>query len=138
MAWYYYSGKIAIPIEVKKGVSVSVRGGSKFEALEDTKQIEILKQRKVIRLTTPDKKAIPVELLKVPELKIEQVMKPSVFYNTVNVVSEDLNNVQLEEKTTMDSTEISKEIEPDATLSEDSSVRSEKRRRKSGATSTEN
>lgn len=151
MAWYYYSGKVAIPIQVKKGVSISVRPGSKFEALDSTEQLENLRQRRLIISTTPNKKAKPIESIIVPELKMSDVVAPSKFASMImnipvkpteeakevkEVIYESVNS-NIIEKTTGELEQVSKEIEPEAPLGEDDNGKVGKRRRKSGALSTE-
>jgi hypothetical protein len=149
MAWYYYSGKVAIPIQVKKGVSVSVRPGRKFEALENTEQLENLKQRRLVTSTTPDRKAVSVESMVVPELKVADVMSPSKFASVfvdvpknkpleeVKEIIQEVVNSNPIEKTTEELEGVAKEIEPEAPLGEDDNGKVGKRRRKSGALSTE-
>jgi hypothetical protein len=147
MAWYYYSGKVAIPIQVKKGVSISVRPGRKFEALENTEQLENLKQRRLVTSTTPDKKAVSVESMVIPELKVRDTVAPSKFASTVvdvpknkpveEVIIQQPVNSNPVEKTTEELEEVTKEIEPDVPLGEDDNGKVGKRRRKSGALSTE-
>jgi|WetSurMetagenome_2_1015567.scaffolds.fasta_scaffold268772_1 hypothetical protein len=149
MAWYYYSGKVAIPIQVKKGVSISVRPGRKFEALENTEQLENLKQRRLVTSTTPDKKAVPVESMVVPELKVRDTVAPSKFASIFvdisknkpveevkEIVQQPVNSNPIE-KTAEELEETTKEIEPEAPLGEDDNGKVGKRRRKSGALSTE-
>jgi hypothetical protein len=139
MAWYYYSGKVAIPIQVKKGVSVSVRSGRKFEALENTEQLEKLKQRRLVTSTTPDKKAVPVESMVVPELNLKDSVEPSKFASMVIDVPKnkpvDEGKEIIQESVNFNT--IEKEIEHEAPLGEDEIGKVGKRRRKSGALSTE-
>lgn len=149
MAWYYYSGKVAIPIQVKKGVSISIRPGRKFEALENTEQLENLKQRRLVTSTTPDKKAIPVEDMIVPVLKVKDVVAPSKFASIVvevpknkpleeaKAIIQEPSNYNPIEKTTEEHVDVAKEIEHEAPLREDDNGKVGKRRRKSGALSTE-
>jgi len=139
MAWYYYSGKVAIPIQVKRGVSVSIRPGRKFEALENTEQLENLKQRRLVTSTTPDKKAVPVESMVVPELNVKDAVEPSKFASMVIDIPK---NKPVEEgkeiiQESVNFNTIEKEIEHEAPLGEDEIGKVGKRRRKSGALSTE-
>lgn len=49
MAWYYYSGSSVRPIPVRKGRSVAVRPHTKFEVFEETREVQDLVARGVIR-----------------------------------------------------------------------------------------
>lgn len=143
MAWFYYNGKVPAPIPVKKGLTISVRGGTKFEVLESTQELETLMQRGLVKQTTPDKKARPVASIDVPSMSVGDVMLPSKMVNMFNgiveapleEVSEDVNAfVEKEVEKEVDGT---KEIEDEALLGEDENGGRVKRRRKSGSASTE-
>jgi hypothetical protein len=51
MAWYYYSGRIARPIPVKKGLSKSVKPNTRVEILENSKEVAALIRKRELRLT---------------------------------------------------------------------------------------
>jgi hypothetical protein len=165
MAWFYYNGKVSVPIPVKKGLSISVRGGTKFEVLESTQELETLMQRGLVKQTTPDKKAKPVESMSIPVLSIGEVMNPSKMVNMFNgivdngeqekkeaavitpkvvekieavvetVIEENVNAFVGKEVEKEE--DGTKEIEDASPLGEDENGGRVKRRRKSGSTSTE-
>lgn len=77
MAWYYYTGRVARPIPVKKGLSKSVRPNTKVEILELTAESEALIRKKELRRTGAPKCAKPVAEEPVTNVDVKKVVEKS-------------------------------------------------------------
>lgn len=67
MPWYYHTGNVVRPIRVAKGRSVAVRPHTKFEVFDESKEIQDLAARGVIRRTGggPKSKTAPPPVPKI-------------------------------------------------------------------------
>jgi hypothetical protein len=77
MAWYYYSGKTARPIPVKRGLSKSVRPHSKVEILEETIEVKALIRKGQLRKTGKPKNMSLVSDEPIPDKTIKEVIGKS-------------------------------------------------------------
>ena len=76
MAWYYHSGNVVRPVEVRPGVTVAVRPHSKVEVLHMTGATQVMIKKGMLRRTGKPKGSKPVEVPK-EELKMEDVLGKS-------------------------------------------------------------
>ena len=83
MAWYYYSGNIVRSIPVKAGLSKVAKPRSKIEIITETKEVQIMKKRGLLRRTSPVKGAVSVVSDPVEELKMEDVIQKSAMAKVV-------------------------------------------------------
>lgn len=77
MTWYYYSGKVPRPIQVKKGLSKIVRPRTKVEILELNQESKALIRKKELRVTGKDKTALPVADEPVIDVSVKKVVRKS-------------------------------------------------------------
>lgn len=77
MAWYYYSGKVARPIPVKRGLSKSVRPRSRVEILEETMEVKVLIRKGELRRTGKPKGAPSVADEPAANVAVKDVVEKS-------------------------------------------------------------
>jgi hypothetical protein len=77
MPWYYNSGNVARPVQVKPGLTVSVRPHTKVEIVKMTPEAQALIRKGIFRRTGKPRGSKPVGDVKKDEPKIEDVVEKS-------------------------------------------------------------
>jgi hypothetical protein len=77
MSWYYYSGSVVRPVQVKPGETRAIRPHSKVEILTMTPEAQAMIRKGILRRTGKPKGAKPLDPTPKKEIKIEDVVQKS-------------------------------------------------------------
>jgi hypothetical protein len=80
MPWFYYSGNIARPIPVRKGISVAVRPHTKVEIIDtQSREVQALKGKGLLKPTGRPVDAVSVKEKQVPTATVADVTPRSAL-----------------------------------------------------------